>query len=105
MLALRWIDPWWEFDCPAALLVPVLRFYEGGETCDKVFEDTVISACVDGYLRDHSNIRQYNILYLKRIARQVLAGKKFPKKQVWAEEREVEFILDKDGQLKCSYWP
>lgn len=105
MLAVRWVDPYWEFDCPVALLEPVYRFYEDGRSLDSVFEDTEIEGCVNGEIHDYKNLREYNLSYLKKIARQVLAGKKFPRKQVWAEERKVTFELDRYGELRCSYWP
>ena len=50
--ALSW-DDGWEFDCPVAIIYPVLRVYEDGRGLDQAIEDLCIDACIDGVLKDH----------------------------------------------------
>jgi hypothetical protein len=98
LLAIEWRENW-EFDNPSALLEPIFRDFSDGQELDNIFEDMCIDICMsieaDKEIVQSQPARYvdlYNgVKYLKRVAREALNGKEFPKKNYRAEEMIVEF--------------
>ena len=92
--AIRWNEPYWEFDCPTAILFPVFRPFEDGRTIEYAIESILIDACIDGHLHSsdpHSwDWRGWTQEYLRR---------KQYRKNVEREVVLIRFILDEDGEL------
>lgn len=108
-LGISWSEPAWEFDSPYFLLYPVQRYSTNHAGLDGLIEDTcidIVIAIEDGIDikpelnagdKREFNWRGWKIESLKRTARKVLAGQKFPVKNYRVVEEYYVFEKDLDN--------
>jgi hypothetical protein len=91
--AIRW-DAGWEFDCPAAIISPVLYTSEDGSSFEHLIESFMIDCCIDGKMPSHDpkfwEWRGWDMPYLRR---------KYYRKNTQRADVLVRFVLDEDGEL------
>lgn len=93
---LRWSVPYWEFDCPTAIIMPVCKFFENGCSLEYALESVLIDACIEptwkGEDPDGWSWRNWPYSYLRR---------KFYRKDKGVEKlkQRVRFVLDEHGEL------
>jgi hypothetical protein len=98
---LRWNEGW-DFDCPVAVLRPVVRFSPNGEHAEEMVEDLCGDAAVDGYLISEEEEgglidRQYPLKSLKRRWAASRRGVEFPVLCYTASRYRVRFFIDTDA--------
>lgn len=86
-LAISWSEPQWEFDHPTVVLKPFIQYSSNGEDCEMMIEDMAIDVAIDadtiignGDIKDDDvsqefEWRGWRLEYLRRVARERLAGK------------------------------
>jgi hypothetical protein len=98
-VALAWHEGW-EFDHPTVVLAPLQRYSPNGHSCEVMVEDLAVAMCLDMEqgkpLVSHDEQREFarcgwSWSYLRRVARQSLAGREFPRKCYTAKEFWVVF--------------
>jgi hypothetical protein len=114
-LAVQWQEDW-EFDFPAVLLEPVLRYDPNGGGAEGLIEDAAIDTCLalesgeplwdenDSTTTEEFAWRGWNLKNLRRVAREALNGKDFPVKCYEAEEVFYTFKKLDDGTVGIEEW-
>jgi len=102
---LEWFHEGYEFGRPCLMLSPVIR-----ENSDASAESIIEDVCIDLVVKkdisannqqDQIDWRGWNLKYLRRVFREVLAGKRIA--QYKATQQKVEFFTGKSGELEFKY--
>lgn len=105
--ALRWNDGW-EFDCPGLILSPVIKYYDNGASLDSMIEDLCIDASanksmVDEDIKHEFEWRGWNLQYFKKVFKDSLHGKKYPKRDYQTLRQKVKFFIDEHDELNFMF--
>lgn len=106
---LRW-DDGWEFEHPSMMISPIIRCFESGSGHERIVEDVMMDAVIEGKIKDDDFGKQwgwrgYKLPVLKRRFREALAGKRFPVACYIAERTKVKIVRDDDGDLTWTELP